>query len=200
MPCRRAVPARACTLVAAVALAAATMLGCAAGATAAGNASPRPDPAPTSSSADAGSDVGNGRPVVTHDGLMVRRLAVVALRVAPGTDLAAERSGLARAARLDGTSVTEVSTSVLDAAVLEDLRPDLVVALPTGATVSLARLVAESALGSPVVDPVEEYRVDVVLVHDLRFRLTDLAPAVLWPSPWRGRGSSATRSGTTRRG
>ena len=161
--------------LAVAALAVSAVLACGA-ASAATSPAPVPGQDTSTTVADDGSDVGNGRPVVTHDGLMVRRLAVVALRVDPRSDTATAGSVLRSAAERLGTAVTSVSTSVLDAAVLERLRPDLVEALPLGATTAQAHRLADVAFGAHDAGAVEDVAVELVLVHDLRFTLRTSDP------------------------
>ena len=76
----------------------------------------------------------NHRPQVSYDGLMVRRRVVIAIHATPGSALPALRRQLDLAATRRHTTLSTISASVLDPAILESLAPDLVVALPTGAT------------------------------------------------------------------
>ncbi len=66
--------------------------GCTAGATSS------TQPPATGVTAQAGSDVGNDRPQVTYDGLMVRRRVVIAIHSTPNADLASLREQLDLAA------------------------------------------------------------------------------------------------------
>src|SRR6478735_5487350 len=66
---------------------------------------------------EGGSDVGNDRPQVSYDGVMVREV-------------------LERAAARSHVALVAVSPDVLDAATLEELSPELVLALPPGRTVA----------------------------------------------------------------
>jgi len=131
--------------------------------------------------AEARSDVGNDRPQVSLDGLTVRRRIVLAVRSNdPAADPAATRNALRRTALLDGTTVTPISASVLDPIPLEQLAPDLVVALPAGATLTDGQGVMDLALqegGWGASAPA--YVVQSVLVHDLRFTVRTPHPAGL---------------------
>jgi hypothetical protein len=160
----------------AVLMAAFALSGCTAGAT----TSPNPKP-PAAGVAEAGSDVGNDRPQVTYDGLMVRRRVVIAIHSIPDADLASMREQLDRAATRRRTTLSTISPSVLDPAVLERLAPDLVVALPVGATRADAGKLIDPAFveGRRISDETQEYDVVSVLVHDLRFTVSAANPAVL---------------------
>jgi hypothetical protein len=165
-------------LAAAVLLAAVSLNGCTGGIEE-GAASPRPSRAVAVD--DSGSDVGNGRPQVTHDGLMVRRRVVIAVHSAATADLATVRTELDVAAAHRHTRLSDISASVLDPAVLERLAPDLVVALPAGTSrATAAELLAPSSPdGRRLVDAAQAYDVVPVLVHDLRFSVHTARPAAL---------------------
>ena len=151
-----------------------TLGGCSHGAS--GSAAGPPPPG-TALSVEGGSDLGNDRPQVTYDGLMVRRRVVIALRPAPDTDVAAIRRRLEQAAGRSHVVLVAVSPDVLDAALLEELAPELVLALPPGRTVGdAAAVVAAGSTGGQVLSGVEGYRVATVLVHDLRFEVTSPDP------------------------
>jgi hypothetical protein len=131
--------------------------------------------------AEAGSDVGNDRPQVSYDGLMVRRREVLVLRIdASGAQRWMSRQ-LAIVARRGQLTVSPMSASVLDAADLERLAPTLVLSLPRGATRAdgkhLMRLALRAAERRGV--DVRDHRVKSVLVHDLRFRIRSPHPAAL---------------------
>jgi hypothetical protein len=141
-------------------------------------------PRPQSSGAivaDDGSDLGNGRPAVTYDGLMVRRRVVIAVHPPSDADIALLRNDLDLAATRRHTTLSTISASVLDPAVLASLTPELVVALPAGTTrADAARLIdAAAAEGRPSTDEDKEYDVLPVLVHDLRFTVSTPDPAAL---------------------
>ena len=126
---------------------------------------------------EGGSDVGNDRPQVSYDGLMVRRRVVIALRPAPDTDVAVVREVLERAAARSHVALVAVSPDVLDAATLEELSPELVLALPPGWTVAdAAAVVAAGSAGGRTLPGVEGSRVATVLVHDLRFEVRSSDP------------------------
>jgi hypothetical protein len=130
--------------------------------------------------AEARSDVGNDRPRVSFDGLMVRHRIVLAVRLDPTADLAALLKQIDRAATHSHTSASPISAGVLDPVPLEQLAPDLVVALPREAIL---------ADGHRLMDPVlrqgrwssvvQAHDVMSALVHDLRFTVRTARPAAL---------------------
>jgi hypothetical protein len=128
-----------------------------------------------------GSDIGNGRPQVTYDGLMVRRRTVIALRDRSGLESAALLRDLQRAANRRHTTLSTISASVLDPVVLERLAPDLVLALPAGTTSADAADLVDSPLedGRRLADRAPRYDIARVLVHDLRFTVPSARPAAL---------------------
>ncbi len=129
---------------------------------------------------ETGSDVGNGRPAVTHDGLMVRRRAVIAVHPAPEADLGSVRLALDQAAARSGLQLFAISPNVLDPAVLDHLVPELIVALEPEASRADAERLAERAFGPEASYPgVEHVHVASVLVHDLRFTLASAVPGPL---------------------
>ncbi|MDX6301773.1 MAG: hypothetical protein QOF53_2987 [Nocardioidaceae bacterium] len=144
-------------------------------------AKPSPPPPATAVTAQADTDVGNDRPQVSYDGLMVRRRVVLAIHSTANADLASLREQLDLAATGRHTTLSTMSASTLDPAVLDRLAPDLVVALPLGATRADAGKLMNSSLaaGGRIVDNVEEVDVIRVLVHDLRFTVAAAHPAVL---------------------
>src|ERR1044072_4493843 len=81
-----------------------------------------------------GSDLGNDRPRVSYDGPMVRRRMAIAVRLPSSAEVAAVRHDLALAAAQRHLTLSTIPGGVLDPALLERLVPDLVVALPAGAT------------------------------------------------------------------
>ncbi len=134
----------------------------------------------TAQAASAGSDVGNDRPHVTHDGLMVRRRVVIAILPTPGADVMALRNELDRAAAGRDTTLTDISPSVLDPADQERLAPDLTVVLPAGATVADAgKLIDPSTSARAAFPDVQNYLVAPVLVHDLRFTVRATDPSAM---------------------
>jgi len=119
---------------------------------------------------EAGSDVGNSRPHVTNDGLMVRRRVVIAIHPTGGADLVFLRSKMDDAAARLHMTLTTVSTSVLDPALLEHLAPELAVAITAGKTPADARrLIDPASVEGRRLREVARYDVASVLVHDLRF-------------------------------
>ena len=124
--------------------------------------------------------MGNSRPHVTYDGLMVRRRVVIAIEPAPDSDLISLRKELDNAATGRHTTLSAISPTVLDAALLEHLSPELTLALPAGGTLADARkLLVPSSSGGGTFAGVYEYDVASVLVHDLRFTVSSANPAVL---------------------
>jgi hypothetical protein len=155
--------------------------GCTAGATATTpNTTATPQPSGVVVAAEGGSDVGNDRPYVTYDGLMVRRRVVIAILPTPGADLIMLRKALDKAATGQHTTLSDISASVLDPALLERLAPELAVVLPAGGTIPDARkLIAPASSESRTFPEVQEFNVASVLVHDLQFRVLAAHPAVL---------------------
>ena len=115
-----------------------------------------------------GSDLGNGRPSVTFDGLMVRRRVVVAIHPRTTADLVSLRGELEQAADRLRLPLSDISPTVLDADVLEALKPELIVALPDGGTVDDAGKLIDLTSSFGGVD-VAEFYIGPVLLHDLRF-------------------------------
>ena len=127
-----------------------------------------------------GQDLGNDRPAVSYDGLMVRRRVVIAVRSSLAADLSGIRKALDDAAGTRGTVLAGISPSVLEPALLQQLMPELVVALPpTGtrddglAVVKQAEDEGAEKLGA------EHFHVLQTLVHDLRFSIRTTNPAAL---------------------
>jgi len=156
------------------------LAGCTAGGAATISATRSPvEAAPAAVALAAGGfDVGNDRPHVTYDGLMVRRRVVIAIHPAPGDNLAAVRTEMDRAATRLHTSLTNISPDVLDPALMERLAPELVLTLPTGGTLDQARSLIASR-SSKSVPGVAQYNAASVLVHDLRFTVASPRPGVL---------------------
>jgi hypothetical protein len=130
--------------------------------------------------AEARSDVGNDRPRVSYDGLMVRRRTVLVVHLDRAHDVAGVRGQLKHIAAQHHTTVSPISASVLDPVPLEALAPDLVMALPIDATVAdggrLMGLVLRDGDWRSIV---QAYDVLSVLVHDLRFTVSTAHPAEL---------------------
>ena len=131
--------------------------------------------------AEVGSDVGNDRPKVTYDGLMVRRRVVIAIHTTAGTDVASLRRQLDLAASRRHTRLAALVPSVLDPIVLERLAPDLAVVVPAGTTPAATQVLMDAATadGSRIAAEVQAYEIATVLVHDLRFSVDAPRPAAL---------------------
>ncbi len=128
--------------------------------------------------AETGADIGNDPPQVSHDGLIVRRRVVLAFRIGTTGDLRRLDHRLALAARRGGLTAATVSPSVLDAADLERLAPNLVVALSQDATPADGQhLMRRAQLTARLTGlDVRDHEVASVLVHDLRFTLRTPQP------------------------
>lgn len=139
------------------------------------------DPPAAQVASTAGSDVGNDRPTVSYDGLMVRRRVVIAIQASPGINITTLSRQLESVATRHHTTLSPMSVSVLDPAVLETFAPRLVVALPAGATGPDARTLIDSAAKDSPALTVEMHHYDIasVLVHDLRFTVHTPDPAAL---------------------
>jgi len=142
-------------------------------------ANPSPLPSQVASSEEGGTDVGNGRPLVTYDGLMVRRRAVVAVNTAPDADLPSLRKEMNAAAARHDLILSDISPDVLDPVLLERTVPDMTVALPDGYTLADARDLASDFSPGRTLPGVEEYHVVSVLVHELRFAVASTDPSAL---------------------
>lgn len=150
-----------------------------------------PSPAPPTPTAGAvqsaapvsledGTDVGNGRPAVSHDGLMVRRRAVIAIHPAAGGKPGAQRARLEQTAAGSGVVLSDIPPDVLEPAILEHVAPELILALPAGKTAEDAERLAELAFGPEGSYPgVEHVHVASVLVHDLQFSVAAADPAAV---------------------
>ena len=139
-----------------------------------------PGPSPTSPPAvsltGSESDLGNDRPPVSYDGLMVRRRIVVAVHPAPDADLDKLRSALFSAAGGLGLDISPISPDVLGASVLEHTVPELIVALPGEASIDDGGKLVDAAFGHDQAFPgLEHVHVERVLVHDLRFTVSSAA-------------------------
>jgi hypothetical protein len=135
----------------------------------------------TNAGAEEGHDVGNGRPPVSFDGLMVRRRVVIAVESANDADLAGVRSDLETAAAAAGSTLENISPDVLEPALLQKMVPELIVALPADATVDQGRAIVSKATGEAAEAKagVDNFYVLPVLVHDLRFTADTEDPAAL---------------------
>ena len=155
-----------------VVLASSLLTGCTAGAP--------PGSSPSASSGAvlaSGSDLGNGRPQVSYDGLMVRRRIAVAIHPAPDADMDKLRTTLVSAAGSLGLAVSPISPDVLGASVLEHTVPELIVALPGDATIADGGELIDLAFGQDQSFPgLDHVHVAQVLVHDVRFTINSANP------------------------
>jgi len=105
---------------------------------------------------------------------------VVAIRPTSDADLVSLRNEMDKAAASHHMALTAVSSSVLDPTLLEQLAPELVLALPPGGTLAEGmRLIASPASKSGTLPGVAQYNVVSVLVHDLGFTVASVHPASL---------------------
>lgn len=124
-----------------------------------------------------GTDVGNGRPGTTYDGLMVRRRVVVAVHHAEDADAETLRQRLADTATERGLELADISPDVLGAATLEHMVPEVIMALPTESTTADAEALAAAAFGPEgSFAGLKHVHVGSVLVHDLRFTVASPDP------------------------
>jgi hypothetical protein len=131
-------------------------------------------------SLESGTDVGNGRPAVSNDGLMVRRRAVIAIHPTAGAGPGGPRARLEQTAAASGIVLSDIPPDVLEPAILEHLAPELILALPAGSTGEDAEKLAELAFGPEGSYPgVEHVHVASVLVHDLQFSVAAADPAAV---------------------
>lgn len=174
-------------LIAAAVLLAFSLAGCTGGVQASPAANPAPIP-PSSSAANAadrvlaqaeeGQDLGNGRPTVSYDGLMVRRRVVIAVHTALDADAAGIRKRLGAAAAARGMALSAISPDVLEPAVLQQMVPEVIVALPSTATPDDGRSIVRAVTGEDTGKlGVKDFYVLPVLVHDLRFSAATTDPA-----------------------
>ncbi|TFC24764.1 hypothetical protein E3O25_16705 [Cryobacterium sp. TMT1-3] len=162
---RPAPPVRLLALLSAGLLGCALLSGCTAGASAPTAATPA-SVSPVASEDSAG-DIGNGRPTVSYDGLLVQRRVVLAVQTAADADAPAMRFELEERAHDAGVSLTDISPDVLPAGVLEQAVPQLTLLLPANVSEGQARaLIEEMVSNSPA-----QYYVLTVLVHDLIFEV-----------------------------
>lgn len=168
---------KASALAVSVVLASSLLTGCTSGAPPGPHPSAPLDVALTSVS---GSDLGNGRPQVSFDGLMVRRRIVVALHPAPDTDLEKLRTALSSAADSLGLALSRMSPDVLGASLLQHTVPEIIVALPSDATIGDGGELVNLAFGPGLSFPgLDHVHVAPVLVHDIRFTVSSADPHAL---------------------
>jgi hypothetical protein len=130
--------------------------------------------------AEQGQDLGNGRPEVTYDGLMVRRRVVIAVHSQPDADLEGVRAKLDAAAAEGNIALEAVSPTVLEPSTLQHLMPELIVAVPASGTLDDARAVVNLTAGEATQKlGAEHFHVLPVLVHDLQFSVETASPAAL---------------------
>ncbi|MGN7253379.1 MULTISPECIES: hypothetical protein [unclassified Arthrobacter] len=130
--------------------------------------------------AEEGQDLGNGRPVVSYDGLMVRRRVVIAVHAGLDGDVAGIRKRLDAAAAARGTVLTSISPDVLEPEVLQRVVPEVIVALPATATPDDGRAIVHAATEQGMKQlGVNNFYVLPVLVHDLRFSVATADPAAV---------------------
>lgn len=143
------------------------------------------DPAPAQ--VQEGQDLGNGRPDVSYDGLMVRRRVVIAVHSEVNAELEGVRKKLEAAALTRKMALHAISPTVLEPAVLQHVMPELIVALPPSATLAdgqavvdrvvVDRVVADQAAGDgSAAVAAEHFHVLPVLVHDLNFTVESASP------------------------
>ena len=130
-----------------------------------------------------GQDLGNGRPEVSYDGLMVRRRVVIAVHSGINAELKGVRAKLDAAAAARNMVLDATSPSVLEPAVLQHVTPELIVALPASATLDDGRALVDQAVGEGAGEgtevAAEHFHVLPVLVHDLQFSVETAGPAAL---------------------
>ena len=179
-------------LIAPAVLLAFSLAGCTGGVQAGPAANPAPGP-PASAAANAagtadkvlaqaeeGQDLGNGRPAVSYDGLMVRRRVVIAVHTAPDADAAGIRKRLDAAAAARGTALSAIPPDVLEPAVLQQMVPEVIVALPPTSTPDDGRTIVRAVTGEDTGKlGVKNFYVLPVLVHDLRFSVATADPAAV---------------------
>ncbi len=140
--------------------------------TACSEAAPAASGPPPPATARLVSDLGNERPEVSYDGLMVRRRVAVAFHLDRDADAAAVGRQAHAAARGLGWRVRDVPPGVLDAVLLEHLVPEVVLLFPQGATT----IDADRVLESRRIAGVDHTHTVQVLVHDLRLSVPTSRP------------------------
>lgn len=136
------------------------------------------------SQVEEGQDLGNGRPEVSYDGLMVRRRVVIAVHADINADLEAVREKLDAAAGDRNIALEPIAPTVLEPAVLQHVMPEVIVALPAAATLDDGRDLVDRAVRERVEEgtqalAAEHFHVLPVLVHDLAFTIATPTPAAL---------------------
>ncbi|MEO6200422.1 MAG: hypothetical protein ABIX44_04575 [Cryobacterium sp.] len=124
------------------------------------------------------SDLGNGRPQVSYDGLMVRRRVVLAVHPTADADVVRLRNALEVAATRRGLTLADISPDVLGPVLLAHLVPALTLLLPVSASIQDAdRLIDPASHPGGSIPGVDHIHVESVLVHDLRFTVRSSDPA-----------------------
>ena len=125
-----------------------------------------------------GEDVGNNRPTVSYDGLMVRRRVVLGVHPVPEADFVQLRNALEMAATRAGLTLADISPNVLGPIVLDHLVPEMTMVLPPSVSFSDAeRLIDPASYPDGSIPGVDHIHVESVLVHDLRFTIRSSDPA-----------------------
>jgi hypothetical protein len=163
-----------------VVLLAFTLTGCTSGVAATTSTSPPSGVVAVDGDGSDGADLGNDRPHVTNDGLMVRRRVVIAIHPTAGANLASLRKELDTAATGSDTSLSSISQSVLPPTLLAPDTPETTLVLPSGKSLADARKLVDTATskGRRPSD-VAALNIASVLVHDLRFTVSSARPADL---------------------
>jgi hypothetical protein len=165
-----------------------SLSGCTGGAQADPTANAAPVAAATESAAatkvgaqsEEGHDLGNGRPAVSFDGLMVRRRVVIAVHSTLEANVEGIRKKLDTAAAARNIVLSNISPDVLEPAVLQQVVPEVIVALPETASVEDGRAIVTKATEEGTAKlGVNNFYVLPVLVHDLRFSVKTANPAAL---------------------
>ncbi|TSE17398.1 hypothetical protein B1A87_017980 [Arthrobacter sp. KBS0703] len=175
-------------LIAPAVLLSLSLSGCTGGAQANPTANPTPVAAASESAtatkvgaqSEEGQDLGNGRPSVSFDGLMVRRRVVIAVHSTLEANVEGIRKKLDSAAAARNTVLSNISPDVLEPAVLQQVVPEVIVALPATASVDDGRAIVTKATEEGTAKlGVNNFYVIPVLVHDLRFSVKAANPAAL---------------------
>ncbi|WP_104082329.1 hypothetical protein [Cryobacterium sp. Y11] len=126
-----------------------------------------------------GADLGNDRPVVTFDGLMVRRRVALAVHADENVDLPGLRAELERRATDASLTLSDIAPDVLPAGLLDQAVPVLTMLLPAGTTTAQTRALIgpEASVSSLSASQDSTFFVVDVLVHDLRFEVAAADPA-----------------------
>ncbi|WP_146071760.1 hypothetical protein [Cryobacterium sp. Y50] len=139
-----------------------------------------PDILPKSTIArEPGADLGNDRPDVTFDGLMVRRRVALAVQANENADLSGLRAELERRATDANLTLSDIPPDVLPAGLLDQTVPMLTMLLPAGTTTAQTRALVgpEASVSSLSASQDSTFFVVDVLVHDLRFEVAAADPA-----------------------